>query len=67
MDDCGTEEESTSDAVRECPALPLPPSCLTMDGKRIGFLQMCFLGACWRFNVVVIWLFVCQHAVDSMG
>jgi hypothetical protein len=42
MDDCGTEEGSTSDAALECPALPPPPSCLTMDAKKIGFLWFFF-------------------------
>ncbi len=68
MDNGGTEVGSASDAVLECPALPPPHSCLTVYATRIGFLQMCFFGACRHFIVVYIGLFECQYAVvDRIG
>jgi hypothetical protein len=67
MDDGGTEEGSASDAVLECPALPPPHYCLTLYAIRIGFLRMCFLGACRQMIVVIERLFVCQRAVEKRG
>jgi hypothetical protein len=67
MDNGGTEGSSASDAVLECPALPPPHSCLMVYATRIGFLQMCVLGACWQMIVVIERLFVCQHALENRG
>jgi hypothetical protein len=67
IDDGGTEGCSASDAVLECPALPPPHSCLTVYATRIGFLWMCFLGACQQMIVVIKRLFVCQCAVENRG
>jgi hypothetical protein len=44
MDDGGTEGGSASDAVLECPALPPPHSCLTVNAEWIGFFEYVFLG-----------------------
>jgi hypothetical protein len=64
--DYGGSEEGSFDAVLECPA-PATFTLLLDCGCRVTILfRNMYFGACWRFVVEFIWLFVCQHAVVDM-
>ncbi len=49
----------------------MPPQrlyfCLAVNAKRMGFLLVCFLGACQCVGVVIEGLFVCHRTVDKRG